>query len=102
MVTYPIHIPVKQYRGSDQKKRSKHNEQIRIARDLERLINDLIQKQQSPIQQYLYYDIAKLSGHTLEIVRNTCFAIDAGHNGFTAIKPGMTLDQALKTFDNDI
>lgn len=83
------------YRGSDARKRAKANEENRIALELERHINNLLQKQELPIQSYLYHEIARDTGHDIGLVRRLCYSIDCGGNGFTVIKQGMTLEQAM-------
>lgn len=95
MVTYPIRCRHEGYRGADPKKRRKAAELNRIATELEQYINKQLQEQQHPIHVYLYYQIASATGYTEEQVRHACYVIDGGSNGFTAIKPGMTLDQAM-------
>lgn len=94
MVTYPITVKRNAYRGRDPRKRAKANEENRIALELERHINKLLENQQLPIQNYMYHEIARDTGHSLETVRRLCFPIDGGHQGFTVIKKGMTLEQA--------
>lgn len=96
MVAYPIHVKRSNYRGADQKKRSKAAEQNRIAAELENYINDLLQRQEDPIHSYLYHQISAATGYSEQTVRDLCFVIDGGHNGFTAIKPGLTYEQAME------
>jgi hypothetical protein len=95
MVTHPIQVSARQYRGNDPKKLRKHAEESAAASKLERLINEMLLTQERPIQVYLYHEIASKSGYPIELVRKLCFAIDCGGNGFTAIKPGMTYEQAM-------
>jgi hypothetical protein len=95
MVTYPISVKRNGYRGSDPRKRAKANEENRIALELERHINKLVENQQLPIQNYMYHEIARATGHDVDLVRRICFSIDGGHHGFTVIKQGMTLEQAM-------
>lgn len=96
MVTYPLHITRSSYRGADPKKRKKAIEQNRIAAELEAHINVRIQTQLAPIHIYLYYQIAADTGYSEKTVRDLCFGIDGGGNGFTAIKPGLTYEQAME------
>lgn len=96
MITHPIHVPRSNYRGADPKKRQKAAEQNRIAADLEKHINGRIQVQVAPVQVYLYYQIAADTGYSEKVVRDLCFGIDAGGNGFTAIRPGLTYEQAME------
>ncbi|WP_355585784.1 hypothetical protein [Xanthomonas cannabis] len=95
MITHPIHVSARQYRGNDPKRLRKHSEESSAAMALERLINGMLLEQERPVQIYLYYDIARASGYPIELVRKLCFAIDCGGNGFTAIKPGMTYEEAM-------
>lgn len=95
MVTYPIHVKRSGYRGADPRKRQKAIEYNRVASELETYINGLLQKQTSPVQVYLYYQIASATGHSEETVRDICFSIDCGSNGFTAIRQGLSFEQAM-------
>lgn len=95
MVTYPIHIRREGYRGADPKKREKAATLNRIAVELETYINERLEAQTRPIQQYLYQEISEATGHSLENIRTLCLSIDGGHNGFTAFKSGMSLQQAM-------
>lgn len=96
MKTYPIRVPRVSYRGADRRKQAKTAETNRIAAELERHINALIEKQAYPICSYDYYEISSATGYDLETVRRLCFGIDGGHNGFTVIRPGLTMEQALE------
>ncbi|MDO8770463.1 MAG: hypothetical protein Q7K57_17520 [Burkholderiaceae bacterium] len=94
MVTHPIHVTRDGYRGSNPSKRAKANEINRIASELEQYINGLLAVQEQPIQMYIYHQIAQATNIPLAIVRKLCMAIDGGSNGFTAIKPGLSYEQA--------
>lgn len=96
MVTYPIHVKRSGYRGADRRKREKVSEHNHIASELETYINRLLKEQQAPVQSYLYYEIAAATGYPEDVVRELCFSIDCGHNGFTAIRSGLSLDQAME------
>ena len=87
MVTYPIQVKRSTYRGADPRKRQKAAEQNRIATKLETHINALLKSQTAPIQVYFYHQIAAETGFSENTVRELCFSIDGGHNGFKAIKP---------------
>ncbi|MTK64799.1 MAG: hypothetical protein F8N15_09845 [Methanobacterium sp.] len=97
MITHPIYVKRISYRGTNARKRSKVAEQNRIAAALEAHINKLLLEQTAPICSYLYHDIASATGYSVEQVRDLCFSIDGGHNGFTAIKPGLSYDEAIAT-----
>lgn len=96
MVTYPICVKRSSYRGADQRKREKASEHNRIASELETYINGLLKVQEPPVQSYMYYQIAAATGYSEEIVRELCFSIDCGHNGFTAIRSGLSFEQAIE------
>lgn len=62
---------------------------------LEKHINSLLIKQESPIAQYLYYQIASDTGISEETVRDLCYGIDGGWNGFTVIREDLDFEQAM-------
>lgn len=95
MVTYPIRISGDPYRGTDPRRKQKTQALNRLAADLESKINEMIANQTAPIRTYLYHQIARETGFDYETVRDLCFSIDGGHNGFRVCKPGLTLEQAL-------
>ncbi len=86
MVSYPIRVERKSYRGSDPKKQRKVAERNRIAAELEKYINSQIVKDGGGV--YLYGFIAHETGYDEKLVREICFSIDCGHNGFTVAEPG--------------
>ena len=95
MVSHPIHVKRNAYRGSDAKKRLKASTENRTAMQLETYINELLKAQVAPVQVYGYQEISSGTGVDYEVVRNLCFSIDCGNGGFTAIRNGLTVDQAL-------
>jgi uncharacterized protein YerC len=95
MVTYPISVKRNGYRGANPKRRAKAYVENEIASALEQHINKRLLEQTQPVRVYLYHEIARETGYNVETVGRLCFSIDGGHNGFTAIKRGMTLDQAM-------
>jgi hypothetical protein len=97
MVTYPISVRRNPYRGSNAGKRSKAQEDNRNASLLEDHINKLLRAQASPVQQYSYQRIARETGIEEGVVRALCFSIDCGHNGFTAYRQDLSLQQAGDT-----
>jgi len=101
MVTCPIHIRRDHYRGRDPKKQRKVQEKNEAASALERIINDLLLKQENPIQSYIYHEISTSSGYPVELVRELCLSIDGGHNGFTVIRKDLTYKQAMKEMHGD-
>lgn len=95
MVKHPIHVKRSNYRGADPKKRAKASALNVTAAKLERHINELLLKQEDPIGQYLYYEIARDTGVPEGTVLDLCFCIDGGGNGFTVIRKDLDLTQAL-------
>lgn len=99
MVEYPIRIARVPYRGNNAAKRMKVNALNRIVDELERGINAMVEKQETPFHAYIYGQIAYELGYPVETVRDLCMSIDGGHNGFTVVKPGMTYTQAMAAVD---
>lgn len=95
MVRHPIYVPRQNYRGRDQKKLRNVIERNQIAADVERKINELLLKQTEPVRSYLWMEISNLTGYPYETVRDLGFAIDGGHNGFTAWHHDLTYEQAM-------
>jgi hypothetical protein len=95
LVTHPIRVARLSYRGTIARKRENAADQNRIAAALETYINARLKSQTRAVQSYLYHEIAEATGHALETIRDLCFSIDGGHNGFTAYKSGMTFEEAL-------
>jgi hypothetical protein len=83
MVTYPVRVSRKSYRGSKETIRRKTNEHNRIARELEEYINQRIKEQEEETRVYYYYEIASETGYSKELVREILFSVDCGHHGFT-------------------
>ena len=101
MVTYPISIARVGYRGSDPNKRAKAARENQTAADLERAINDLLLKQELPVQSYTYHEISSITGYSVETVRRLGFSIDCGHNGFTALRRGLSIEEAMKSIHGE-
>lgn len=86
MVKYPIRVPRDYYQGRQparQRKAAKHNE---LAKLLETHLNQQIEANNEPIQQYVYGFIAHDLGLDEEQVRNVLFAANCGHTGLTVVK----------------
>lgn len=94
MVTFPITVKKSLYRGSDARKKAKALELNGTAARLESFINDKLKNQIEPIRIYSYFEISRETGVPESVVRDLCFSIDCGHNGFTAIKAGLSFDEA--------
>ncbi len=92
---YPIRMKRERYRGNNRDIRARINEANQTIKRIERHVNELIRMQEAPIQQYRYHQIAFDLGLELDVVREHGFGIDGGHNGFTAIKPSMSYDEAI-------
>lgn len=58
------------------------------------IINTLLREQQEPIRVCLYAQIARAIGCDRATVRNPCFAVDGGYNGFAAIRRDLNFVQA--------
>jgi hypothetical protein len=99
MVTHPIYVRRESYRGANQKLRAKAAAHNRDAAQLENHVNELLQKQDEPIKVYLWHEIAQGVGLSYDTVAKLGYSIDGGSNGFTAIKAGMTYEQAMVTID---
>lgn len=100
MVKYPITVGRIGYRGNNPSRRMKIAYQNEIAAKLESAINELLLKQEQPIQSYLYHEISSITGYSVEQVRELCFSIDCGHNGFTAIRHDLSYEEASKEMHN--
>lgn len=96
MVTFPISVGRNGYRGNDARKRAKATQYNQDAAILEQAANDLLRNQVEPIHSYRWHELCKATGLNIETVRRLGFSIDCGHNGYTAIKPGLTLDEATQ------
>jgi hypothetical protein len=98
LVRYPIRLYASRYRGSDGRQRGNAAKNARAAQVLEGHINALLRIQQKPIQNYSYADIARDTGIDLQDVERLCYQIDGGGHGLTAIKSGLSMQQALDEF----
>lgn len=95
MVTYPISISRDGYRGANSNRKVKAQEFNLKASRLETIINQMLLEQADPFHVYTWGEIASKSGIPTETVREICYSIDCGSNGFTAIKKGMTFQDAM-------
>lgn len=96
MVTYPISVRRKQYRGSVSKERLKVSAYNQAAAELETYINGLLLQQESPIQVYLWYQISQGCGMSSDKIAELGMSIDGGSNGFTAWRHDLTYEQAME------
>lgn len=86
MKIYPISVPRKHYRGSKDSMRRKVAEYNQDAARLEKYLNEQIEADPSPIQQYIYGLIALDLGMSVERVTEILFGVDCGHTGLTVAK----------------
>lgn len=96
MVTYPIYVQRDGYHGANPNRRQKAIKTNIVAAELERFINEKLKNQKEPIRSYMYQEIVIGTGIDYETVRDLCFSIDCGHNGFTSIRQGLTFDKAME------
>lgn len=96
MVTFPVSVARDSYRGNDARKRSKAAQNNRDATALEQAANNLLRDQAEPIKSYRWHELCQASGLSLDTVKRLGFSIDCGHNGFTAIRQGLSLDEATR------
>lgn len=97
MVTYPINVRRENYRGANQRLRTKALTHNRDAAQLEQYVNELLRNQEEPIKVYLWHEISHGSGLSHDVVASLGYSIDCGSSGFTAIKPGISYEQAMAT-----
>lgn len=95
MVTHPIRVRREYYRGRDKTKQARLSHYNSQAAELERYINDLLLKQEAPVEVYDFADIARRIGFPLDFVSEAGYSIDGGSNGFTAWRHDMTYDEAM-------
>jgi len=67
---------------------------------IEDFVNSKLMVQVEPVQQYGWYEIAEGTGLSLQDVSRLGFSIDCGSNGFTAIRQGLSLEQAAAEAQN--
>jgi hypothetical protein len=88
MLTYPIRVQRKSYRGSgDPVKRAQVVDELnRVAGILEDYLNKQMREQKEENQKYLYSEIAADLGFEVELVRRILFSITHGDKYFMAHK----------------
>jgi hypothetical protein len=94
MVSYPISVRRNHYRGSNANKKAKAQQENHVASILEVHINNQLRAQASPVQDHQYHTIARETDIDERVVRDLCFSIDCGHNGFTAYRQDLSLQEA--------
>jgi hypothetical protein len=83
---YPIRVPRKYYRGKDEVKRFAVAQYNQDAERLEAYLNERIETDPKPVQQYIYGFIALDVGMSTSRVSEILFAVDCGHTGITVAK----------------
>lgn len=96
MRIYPISVPRKHYRGSKDAMRRKVAQYNDDAVALEKYLNERIEADPAPVQDYLYGFIARDVGMSIDRVTEILFGVDCGHNGLTVAKSA----EAWKKFLN--
>jgi|GEM_PF-1978489 len=86
MVQYPIHVPKKSYKGSKPNLQMKNIENNRIAAELEKVVNKIIEDSNENIVEVMYYKIAVKTGYSIDKIREFLRSVDGGYNGLTAYK----------------
>jgi hypothetical protein len=84
MVTYPIFVERKTYRGRDARKCANVAQYNRDAAMLEEHINEQIRGGKFGV--FYYAKIASEVRLPERRVRDILFSVDCGHNGFTVVK----------------
>ncbi|HEX2207000.1 MAG TPA: hypothetical protein VHG93_04910 [Longimicrobium sp.] len=86
MKIYPISVPRKPYRGRNDSMRRKVAQYNDDAAVLEEYLNERIEADPAPVQEYLYGFIARDVGMSVARVTEILFGVDCGHNGLTVAK----------------
>lgn len=94
MVTNPISVRRNPFRGSNASNKAKVQQENRTASILEVHINNQLTAQASPVRDYQCHQIARETGIDESVVRDLCFSIDCGDNGFTAYRQDLSLEDA--------
>jgi len=91
MVSYPITVTRRSYRGSNASKQSKTRAYNQKAAELESYVNNLLKNQTEEIKVYHYSEIAEATGYPLKEVEEILYSVDCGQHGFTARKTSETV-----------
>jgi len=79
MPPYPVSIPVKPYRGSEQRKRNAHIEKVQIAKRLAKYLNDQMEASSEDRITLMYGNIAVDLGIPSETIADLLAGV-GGHN----------------------
>jgi hypothetical protein len=86
MVTYPVHVQKKTYRGKKDKLKQEASEYNRLAGELESYINKKV-AESDEYELIIIYDSIAASLHLpLDLVREILYSVDGGDNGITVRK----------------
>lgn len=96
MVQYPVRTQRYPYSGKDPNRATAMRKKEGISILIEEFLNQQLLLQEAPLQIYLYSMIAKQTRFPRQLVYDCCNYIDARGDGFTAIRHGLTLEQALE------
>ncbi len=86
MPTYPVHVPRKNYKGSDARKRQNVATRNELASRLESYINAQEATQTDPEQVLSYGTIAMETGISFDLVSEILFSVDCGSGGILMFK----------------
>ncbi len=81
-----IYIPVKEYSGSNPKKRQKHNQSANVAIEMETYLNRRLRDHDSGPLVIMYSEIAKDINQPIKLVEEIGFSFQGGHDGITLTK----------------
>ncbi|HUU53117.1 MAG TPA: hypothetical protein VMW44_00585 [Candidatus Bathyarchaeia archaeon] len=87
MVTYPVHVHGKTYRGKKDKLKQEAIEYNRLAGELESYINKKVDESDEYELIIIYDSIAAKLHLPLDLVREILYSVDGGDNGITVRKP---------------
>ena len=97
MVTYPVRVPRKDYRGSNRTQIRKVADRNEIAAELEQYINAKIKAEieKGDYHTHMVFKYANMA-HDIrydeKTIRDICYAVDGGSNGFTVAMPEKETD----------
>ena len=88
MDDFRVYVPVRDYRGGDQKKLARYRDDIRLARRIEehvQILYDAIPP--GGVRAIIDHSVAHALGEESERVRRLMCAMQGGSNGVTYMKP---------------
>lgn len=88
MSDYRVHVGVREYRGSNPKRRAKMLAEMRLARRIEEHLQKIYDAvPPGGVEVVLSYQVAMALGADQEEVRSLMCSIQGGSNGVTFMKP---------------